>query len=65
MRGGGSLVLEGNARYRGPGHNAVVFHDGLAYDVHHAYDADNNGAAVLRISELAWDADGWPISGGP
>ena len=28
-------------------------------------DANNNGAPTLRISELAWDADGWPISGGP
>ena len=26
---------------------------------------NNNGASTLRISELAWDADGWPVSAGP
>ena len=28
--------------------------------VHHAYDAQANGVPTLRISRLAWDADGWP-----
>jgi hypothetical protein len=35
-----------------------------AFNVYHAY-ADPSGAAMLRISELAWDADDWPISAGP
>jgi arabinan endo-1,5-alpha-L-arabinosidase len=65
LQGGGTLVLKGGTRYRGPGHNAVLFTTDRAYNVYHAYDADNNGASVLRISELAWDADGWPISAGP
>ena len=65
LQGGGSLLLEGGDRYRGPGHNAVVFTDTGAYNVYHAYDANNNGASVLRVSELVWDSDGWPISGGP
>ena len=30
----------------------------------HAYRSDN-GASQLRVAELAWDADGWPVSGGP
>jgi arabinan endo-1,5-alpha-L-arabinosidase len=65
MEGGGTLVLAGNTRWRGPGHNAVVFDGSGAYNVYHSYDANNNGAAMLRISELVWDGDGWPISGGP
>ena len=65
LKGGGTLLLKGGDRYRGPGHNAVVFTDTAAFNVYHSYDADNNGASVLRISELVWDADGWPISGGP
>lgn len=65
MQGGGTLVLQGSTRYRGPGHNAVLFTDTAAYNVYHAYDADNNGAAVLRIAELVWDAEGWPVSAGP
>jgi arabinan endo-1,5-alpha-L-arabinosidase len=65
MQGGGTPVVAGNTRWRGPGHNAVVFDDSGAYNVYHSYDGNNNGAAMLRISELVWDAEGWPISGGP
>jgi arabinan endo-1,5-alpha-L-arabinosidase len=65
MEGGGSLVLEGGTRYRGPGHNAVIFTEDGAFNVYHSYDADNNGNSVLRIAELVWDEAGWPISGGP
>jgi arabinan endo-1,5-alpha-L-arabinosidase len=65
LQGGGMLVVKGGDRYRGPGHNAVIFTDTAAFNVYHSYDANNNGASVLRIAELVWDADGWPISGGP
>jgi arabinan endo-1,5-alpha-L-arabinosidase len=65
LKGGGTLLVKGGDRYRGPGHNAVVFTDTAAFNVYHSYDANNNGASVLRIAELVWDADGWPISGGP
>jgi arabinan endo-1,5-alpha-L-arabinosidase len=65
MQGGGTLVLEGAGRFRGPGHNAVLFTDTGTYNVYHAYDADRNGSSTLRIAELAWDAGGWPVSGGP
>lgn len=65
MQGGGTLILEGGTRYRGPGHNAVIFTEDAAYNVYHSYDANSNGSSVLRISELVFDADGWPISGGP
>lgn len=65
LEGGGTLVLQGNARYKGPGHNAVLFTESAAYNVYHAYDAERNGVATLRISELAFDAEGWPVSAGP
>ena len=65
LDGGGTLVVQGGARYKGPGHNAVLFTTNNAYNVYHAYDADNNGASVLRIAELRWDAEGWPKSAGP
>lgn len=65
MSGGGSIVVEGGARWRGPGHNAVLFSGDRSYNVYHAYDAQSNGAPTLRISELAWDTDGFPRSGGP
>lgn len=63
--GGGTLVLQGAGRWRGPGHNAIV-HDGDRYwNVYHSYDADNGGVPTLRISELTWSDDNWPISAGP
>lgn len=64
LDGGGTLLVEGNDEWHGPGHNAVIFSGDRAYDIHHAYAA-SNGVSQLRISELAWDDDGWPISGGP
>lgn len=65
LQGGGTLLVKGGDRYRGPGHNAVVFTETAAFNVYHSYDANNNGQSVLRIAELVWDEDGWPISGGP
>ncbi len=65
LDGGGSLVLAGDTRFRGPGSNAVLFHAGRAFNVYHAYDVSNAGEATLRIAELVWDDAGWPVSGGP
>jgi arabinan endo-1,5-alpha-L-arabinosidase len=65
LSGGGTLVLAGDARFLGPGSNAVVSTDGRDFNVYHAYDTDNANFATLRIAELVWDAQGWPISGGP
>ena len=63
--GGGTLVLQGAGRWRGPGHNAIV-HDGDRYwNIYHSYDADNDGVPTLRISELTWSDDNWPVSAGP
>jgi len=64
LDGGGTLLVSGDATWKGPGHNAVIFSGNAAYNVYHAYAA-SDGAATLRISELVWDAEGWPISGGP
>jgi arabinan endo-1,5-alpha-L-arabinosidase len=64
-QGGGKMFLQGAGRYHGPGHSAVLIDGKLAYDIHHAYDANANGASILRISELVWDDKGWPLSGGP
>jgi arabinan endo-1,5-alpha-L-arabinosidase len=64
-QGGGTLLVEGDTRWRGPGHNAVIFRGTEAFNVYHAYDANANGRVTLRISELVWDTEGWPISGGP
>jgi arabinan endo-1,5-alpha-L-arabinosidase len=64
LNGGGSPVLAAGGDWVGPGHNAILIDGTRAYNVYHAYAA-TNGASQLRISELVWDAEGWPVSGGP
>lgn len=65
LDGGGTLVLEGNERWRGVGANTVLTTAEQSYNVYHAYDANAAGRATLRIAELAWDSEDWPVSGGP
>jgi arabinan endo-1,5-alpha-L-arabinosidase len=65
LEGGGSLLLEGNERWRGVGANTILTTQGRDYNVYHSYDANAAGRATLRISEVAWDSEGWPTSAGP
>ena len=64
-KGGGTLVVTGNTAWVAPGHNAVIAYGGKTYNLYHALQGSSSGAATLRIAELVWDADGWPVSGGP
>jgi arabinan endo-1,5-alpha-L-arabinosidase len=60
-RGGGTILLAGDARWHGVGHNAVCTFDGVDYLIFHGYDAtDAHGRAKLRIEKLQWDDAGWP-----
>lgn len=59
MKGGGTIVLEGNKDWHGVGHNAVCTFDGKDYLVFHGYDAANRGRACLRMEVLHWKG-GWP-----
>ncbi len=63
--GGGTLVLGSNARYHGPGHNAVLAVGGSDDLVYHTYDALNDGNPTLQIRPLSWTASGWPVVGSP
>jgi arabinan endo-1,5-alpha-L-arabinosidase len=64
LHGGGTPVVTGDSRWAGPGHNAILHHDGRDYNLYHSYDVLANGIPTLRISELVWQ-DGWPISAEP
>jgi arabinan endo-1,5-alpha-L-arabinosidase len=67
MKGGGTLLVQGNSSWSAPGHNAVIVYDNRTYNVYHALAAPSgqNGVATLRIAEITWDAGDWPVSGGP
>ena len=58
---GGSLVLQGDDRWAGLGHNSVYTFDGKDYIVFHAYDSNDGGKPKLRIEKLVWDQQGWPV----
>lgn len=62
LRGGGTLVLQGDERWRGPGHNAVLQEPEGDKLIYHAYDAKAAGMPTLRISPIVWDAEGWPTA---
>lgn len=59
--GGYSLLDTGNGRWKGPG-GQYVYQNGNSFLIaRHAYDAENNGAPTLLISDLYFDSQGWPI----
>ncbi|RKD16162.1 ABC transporter substrate-binding protein [Pelobium manganitolerans] len=58
-RAGGKMLLQGNEKWHGVGHNAVVDISGEDYLVYHAYDAEDKGIPKLQIKKLAWE-QGWP-----
>ena len=64
MAGGGTLLVQGNTSWGAPGHNSVIAYNNRTYNIYHALQG-GRGAATLRIAEILWDAEGWPVSGGP
>ncbi|MBB3111538.1 arabinan endo-1,5-alpha-L-arabinosidase [Paenibacillus phyllosphaerae] len=58
MKNGGATVIDsGNTQWVGPGGQDVP---STSLIVRHAYDATDNGAPKLLISDLYWDSSGWP-----
>ena len=65
LAGAGTLLVQGDTRWRGPGHNAVLSTPTGDFNIYHSYDANAGGTPTLRISQLRWGSDGWPVSAGP
>ena len=65
--GGGSLLLAGEGRYRGPGHMGVLKYQSFSGGqdkmvmTFHYYDGEEEGLPKLAGRELTLDADGWPV----
>lgn len=58
--GGGTLVLDTEGRFIGPGHASIFENGGEEWLVHHFYDGEDRGRSKLRLVELEW-REGWPV----
>lgn len=66
LDGGGTLVFEGNERWRGPGHNGIITTDAGQWMILHTYDMHHLDAQrILQVRPLTWTKDGWPQVGEP
>jgi arabinan endo-1,5-alpha-L-arabinosidase len=65
LQGGGTLVLTGDSRFKGPGSNSILDDNGRRLNAYHAYDSNRNGVSVLRMAPLFFGNDGWPVTAGP
>lgn len=54
--GAGFVVKQTSGNWIGPGGQDI--HDGVI--AYHAYDANQDGNAFLRLETLGWDSSGWP-----
>ena len=64
--GGGTLLLMGDERWRGPGHNSVLQTKDGDWLVYHVIDAKAPyRGRQLQIRPLNWTKDGWPQVGEP
>jgi arabinan endo-1,5-alpha-L-arabinosidase len=61
--GGGTLLLEREGAFVGPGHASILRQGERDVLVCHFYDASNRGQGTLAIRELMWGEDGWPKVG--
>jgi arabinan endo-1,5-alpha-L-arabinosidase len=59
--GGGSLVIAGDKDWQGVGHNSAYSMDGKDYFVTHAYETADKYKQKLKILEMKWDKDAWPV----
>lgn len=58
---GGSLVLETDGRFIGPGHAGIITHANRDWLSFHFYNGSRNGKGTLAVRRLRWDAAGWPV----
>ena len=59
-QGGGSLLLETDGDFIGPGHAGILKEADKFWFSLHFYDKTRRGMSTLAIRPLTWSADGWP-----
>jgi arabinan endo-1,5-alpha-L-arabinosidase len=60
LKDGGSLVLESEPPFIGPGHAGIITVNGKEWFSCH-YEADARRRNTLAIRPLSWDANDWPV----
>jgi arabinan endo-1,5-alpha-L-arabinosidase len=64
LEGGGTLVLETDGPFIGPGHAGIIAIDGREWFGCHYYDGTTpRGTPMFALRPLAWSHDGWPVVG--
>lgn len=61
LDGGGTLLEDGDDRWKGPGGQDIDNIDGVDVIAFHAYDAAAGGVPILNMATLDWDEDDWPF----
>lgn len=65
LDGGGTLMVQGDrTTWAAAGHSDVMVSGNKIYHLYHAY-RQSNGEAQLRIVEMPFDSDQWPVPAGP
>ncbi|MEW6159629.1 MAG: arabinan endo-1,5-alpha-L-arabinosidase [Verrucomicrobiota bacterium] len=59
-QGGGTLFLNTDEAFIGPGHAGIFLEDGKYWFSCHFYDGTERGSPTLAIRPMEWTADGWP-----
>ncbi|MBN1851070.1 MAG: arabinan endo-1,5-alpha-L-arabinosidase, partial [Pirellulales bacterium] len=66
LKGGGTLIIASDERWKGPGHNSILQQGAKNWLVHHTYDMRNlHRHRILQIRPLYWQENGWPVAGEP
>jgi arabinan endo-1,5-alpha-L-arabinosidase len=65
-KGGGTLFIESEGRFIGPGHAGIyTYVDSQGQIRHiftyHFYDSEDDGQSKLNARELIWDDQAWPV----
>lgn len=66
LEGGATMLVAGDERWRGPGHNSVLVEGDRSWLVHHTYDVEHlNRQRIMQVRPLYWPDGGWPVAGEP
>jgi len=60
-QGGGTILIQGDKDWKALGHNSAYSFEGKDWLVLHAYETADKYKQKLKMLEMKWDQDGWPV----